>query len=116
MSPAQMAFTRISNSPFRANISSRGKRMKIRFSNGNESLCKSRVMHALVCALVLLLAVPFAAHAQQYAGTVTGTVTDPSGAAVAGASITITSPATGVTLTTTTSEQGVYSFAQLKIG
>jgi hypothetical protein len=90
--------------------------MKIRFSNVNESFGKSRVMHALLCALVLLLAVPFAAHSQQYAGTITGTVTDPSGAAVAGASVTITSPATGVTATTTSSEQGVYSFAQLTAG
>ncbi len=101
---------------FRANISSRGKRMKIRFLNGSESIGKSRVMRALLCALVLLLAVPFAGHAQQYSGTITGTVTDPSGAAVAGAEVKVINSGMGVTLMTTTSEQGVYSFAQLQVG
>jgi hypothetical protein len=90
--------------------------MKIRFSDVKELIYKSRVIGALLCAFVLLLAVPFAAHAQQYSGTVTGTVTDPSGAAVAGAAVTITNTAMGVTHTATTSEQGVYSFVQLQVG
>jgi hypothetical protein len=90
--------------------------MKIRFLNGSESIGKSRVLRALLCALVLLLAVPFAGHAQQYAGTVTGTVTDPSGLAVAGAEVAVINAGMGLTLTTTTSEQGVYSFAQLTAG
>jgi len=90
--------------------------MKIRFLNGSESTGKSRVMRALLCALVLLLAVPFAVNAQQYSGTVTGTVTDPSGLAVAGAEVTVINAGMGVTTTTTTSEQGVYSFAQLTAG
>src|SRR5258708_16221226 len=62
--------------------------MKIRFLDVMESKNKFRVMCALFCGLVLLLAIPFAAHAQQYSGTITGTVTDPSGAAVAGANMT----------------------------
>jgi hypothetical protein len=90
--------------------------MNIEFANINERKNLSRVFQSLVCALVLLLAIPFAAAAQQYTGTVTGTVTDPSGAAVAGATVTISNPSTGVTVTTTTSEQGVYSFAQLTAG
>ena len=73
-------------------------------------------MRALFCALVLLLALPVLSSAQYYSGTVTGTVTDPSGAAVAGASVTIINPATGATFTATTSELGVYSVAQLPVG
>lgn len=73
-------------------------------------------MRALLFALVLLLAVPFAGHAQQYSGSITGTVTDPSGAAVAGAEVKVINSGMGVTLTTATSEQGVYSFVQLQVG
>jgi len=63
--------------------------MKIRFLDVNESICKSRVIQALFCALLLLLAIPFAANAQNYSGSISGTVTDPSGAAVAGAAVTV---------------------------
>ena len=44
-------------------------------------------LRVLFC--ILLLAVPLAMHAQQYSGTITGTVTDPSGATLAGASVTL---------------------------
>ena len=90
--------------------------MKIRFSNAIRPINKLRMMGAFFCGLVLLLAIPYAAQAQQYAGTVTGTVTDPSGAAVAGAEVSVINAGMGVTLTTTTSEQGVFSFAQLTAG
>ncbi len=46
------------------------------------------VFIALVFVLMLVLA-PVAVHAQSYAGSVRGTVTDPSGAAVPGAKITL---------------------------
>jgi len=65
---------------------------------------------------LLMLAVPLAMHAQQYSGTITGTVTDSSGASVPGATVTVTNPATGATYNATTSEQGVYVFAQLPVG
>lgn len=42
-------------------------------------------------------------------GSIQGTVTDPSGAAVAGAKVTITNKATGAAATTTTSSSGTYS-------
>lgn len=90
--------------------------MKIQFSNGNAATNLTRVLQLLACALVLLLAIPFAANAQQYSGTVTGTVTDPSGAAVAGAEVTISSASTGVSSTAMTSDLGVFSFAQLTAG
>jgi hypothetical protein len=74
------------------------------------------VLSALVFVLLLTVAFPCAMFAQQYSGTVTGTVTDPSGAAVAGASVVAVSPATGASYDATTSDLGVFSFAQLPIG
>jgi hypothetical protein len=74
------------------------------------------VVGALFCLMLLMLAAPFAVNAQQYSGTITGTVSDPSGAAVPGATVTATNTANNATYSTTTSEQGVYSFAQLPVG
>ena len=65
---------------------------------------------------ILLLAVPFAAHAQQYSGTISGTVTDPGGAAVAGATVSFTNLGSNSTDSTATSESGFYTFAQLPVG
>jgi hypothetical protein len=90
--------------------------MKIRFLDVNESICKSRVIQALFCALLLLLAIPFAANAQNYSGSISGTVTDPSGAAVAGATVTVVNTGTNATYTATTSELGAYTLAQLTVG
>ena len=47
-------------------------------------------------------------------GTIVGTVTDPSGASIAGASITLTDPATGVTREEKTNAQGYYVLPSLK--
>lgn len=66
-------------------------------------------------AVLLLLCVP-AAFAQQYSGTITGTVTDPSGAAIAGATVTATNTGTNAVYSATTSDQGVYTIAQLPVG
>src|SRR5579862_7500639 len=48
--------------------------------------------------------------------TLNGTVTDPTGAAVPNAKVTVTSPQTGLTRTTTTNDTGLYSFPQLPVG
>jgi len=71
-----------------------------------------------ICALacVCALAMPLTMHAQQYSGTITGTVTDPQGAAVAGAAVTATNTGTNATYTATTSDSGVYALAQLPLG
>lgn len=45
-----------------------------------------------------------------------GTITDPSGAAVGGARITVKSPATGLTRTTSSTNAGLYSFSRLPVG
>ncbi len=54
-----------------------------------------------------------AAHAQQVYGTIDGTVTDSSGAALAGAVITTTETTKGVVFTSKTNSSGFYSQGQL---
>jgi len=67
----------------------------------------------IVFALAVLLA------AAVYAGvtaSISGTVTDASGAAIAGASVTATNVDTGVAVTQSTNAQGYYSFQSLPLG
>lgn len=52
----------------------------------------------------------------QQQGTITGTVTDPTGAAIAGAQVTISNSATGVSHTTTTNSTGSYQVGELEVG
>ena len=54
--------------------------------------------------------------AQTVTGSVTGTVLDPSGAAVPGASVAAINAATGVRTPTTSNADGVYSIRFLPIG
>ena len=65
--------------------------------------------------LVLFLGVAFA-WAQGVDATLTGSVTDPSGASVAGCRIAVRNQDTGVTRSTTSNEAGVYLFAALPPG
>jgi hypothetical protein len=67
----------------------------------------------IVC---LLLLSPLVAYGQNYAGSVTGTVTDPSGAAVPGAAVTLRDVATNATSSTTTTESGAFSFPVVNVG
>src|SRR6266404_2397388 len=53
------------------------------------------------------------ASAQAVYGSIFGTVTDPSGAAVAGAKVTVTSATKGTTFDTTTNSDGNYSVTHL---
>jgi hypothetical protein len=56
------------------------------------------------------------ASAQTSRGTVTGTVKDPNGGVVPGASVSLTNVDTSVTRDTTTNEQGIYRFDALDLG
>ena len=70
---------------------------------------------ALFAALLLLL--PFTASAQSIVtGGLGGTVTDSSGAVIAGASVTLKNADTGAILTTTTTTSGTFQFTLLKPG
>src|SRR5277367_1526284 len=54
--------------------------------------------------------------AQQTLGTLNGTVTDPSGASVPGATVTVTNPSINLTRTATTQDSGFYQMFNLPIG
>jgi hypothetical protein len=75
----------------------------------------SLVVFALVVASIALN--PVNMHAQMAgSGSVSGTVTDPSGAAVAGATVTLTDTSTNAVRTTTTNESGRYFAANVLPG
>lgn len=74
-----------------------------------------RVVIALLAAFLLVL--PNFAQAQSLTtGDVAGTITDPSGAAVQGATVTLKNTATGVTTTATSNGTGAYRFPFLNPG
>jgi len=57
-----------------------------------------------------------ALSAQTFRGTILGTVTDPSGAVVSGAKVTVRNTGTGLERTAQTSADGSYSIPELPIG
>ena len=75
------------------------------FQRGGSGLALSLF---LLCALV--------AEAQLTTGTLTGSVSDPSGAAVPGATVTVKNVDTGVSRTTTTGPTGRYEAPNLPVG
>ncbi len=74
-----------------------------------------RLRSCFILALTFLL-LSSLALAQRDLGTLTGTVTDPSGAAVPNAKVTITEDATGLSYDVTTSANGEYTRPLLKPG
>jgi len=84
--------------------------------------CKKNAMSGMLSAVAgmliafLLLFSPLAADAQNYAGSVRGTITDPSGAAVVGATVTLRDVGTNATLQAATTELGAYSFPVVNVG
>ena len=69
-----------------------------------------------VFAFVVILAIGFAGRAQTVTGSIRGTITDQSGALVAGATVTAKEVSTGVVTTTMTDRSGAYNFQSLRIG
>jgi hypothetical protein len=69
----------------------------------------------LVATLALVLNVS-AAWGQEVTATITGTVSDPSGAAIAGATVTAKEVSRGTVSTATTNEVGIYRILQLPVG
>ena len=72
------------------------------------------VLYLLIVFTVLLLLVPV--YGQKITGTISGSVTDPTGAVVADATVTITNSETGLLRTTTTNTSGEYSAPDLPPG
>src|SRR5262249_41148729 len=69
----------------------------------------------LVPLMLVVLGITFSS-AQTTRGTVTGTVTDSSGAVVAKATVVLTEKATNVTRTTETNNAGIYRFDAVNLG
>ena len=67
-------------------------------------------------AVFAVLALTLSALAQVQNGQFTGTVTDPTGAAIANAKVTVTNPETQLSLTTTTNSSGNYTVKEVPIG
>ncbi|MBV9267904.1 MAG: carboxypeptidase regulatory-like domain-containing protein, partial [Acidobacteriaceae bacterium] len=74
-----------------------------------------RLRISLVASILLLLCCSVV-MAQRDLGTITGTVTDPQGSAVANAKVTITNDATGVTSDTVTTDTGSFTRPALNPG
>jgi len=70
----------------------------------------------LILVLAMLLGLGLAVQGQTSRGTVSGTVTDSSGAVVAGATVTLSSRETTLTRTATTNDSGFYRFDAVDLG
>jgi len=81
---------------------------RIRFSEG-------RILWFGFILVALFFTAP-ALRAQVDTGSILGTITDESGAVISGAKVTLTNEGTGVSLSTTTSADGIYKFTPVKIG
>src|ERR1700689_911167 len=74
------------------------------------------VGHLTLTVLFLLLVQSQRVFGQVDEGAITGTVSDPSGAVIPNAQVTLTNTDQGLTLTTTTNGSGVYTFSPVRIG
>lgn len=71
---------------------------------------------AILAFLLIAVFLPASLFSQIDTGGITGTVNDPSGAVVAGATITLTNTATGVSQTTRSTSTGTYNFSGVRPG
>jgi len=72
-------------------------------------------MKQLIVLLVLVLVFVLPANAQTFRGSINGTVTDPSGAAVVGATVKAVETSTNGEHTTTTSSEGQFAFQDIAL-
>ena len=73
-------------------------------------------MRRVIAILVFLSLFAVAGFSQTFRGAINGTVTDQSGAVVASASVKATNVGTEVTLSTTTTSDGVFAFQDMPLG
>src|SRR5260370_41639410 len=67
-------------------------------------------------AVFAVLAVTLSAFAQVQNGQFEGAVTDPTGAAIANAKVTVTNAATNLSVSTTTNSSGNYTVKEMPVG
>jgi Carboxypeptidase regulatory-like domain len=80
-----------------------------------QAVCSRSVFSAWLLGVLLLSAASFAS-AQSTGGRIRGTVTDPSGGAVAGAKVTLINEATNTSRESSTSNTGEYLFLEVPVG
>src|SRR4029077_11565411 len=80
---------------------------------GCARIYKSALVVALAATVLLFGS---AVNAQTFRGAILGTITDSSGAAIAGAAVAVKNVNTGLSRTVSTSEDGTYSVPELPIG
>src|SRR6266849_1316449 len=86
-------------------------------SHLGERLMKSlRVFFGVIVGLALAFSGVHAVVAQEVTATITGTATDPSGAAIVGAKVTAKSVERGITFSAVTNDSGIYRISQLPVG
>src|SRR5579859_4072126 len=81
-------------------------------TRGSTMKSSSKCMSFLVCLLFSCLS----ARAQEITGSIRGTILDPSGATISGASVTATQIETGLQRQTTTDSDGTYAILALPVG
>ena len=84
--------------------------------NHRRSYVKQKIFTLLFGALCLSLALAVCVWAQTSTSRISGTVTDSTGAVVAGAKVTAKNEATGVTYTQDDNQAGLYAFPSLPVG
>jgi hypothetical protein len=72
--------------------------------------------HLTLWVLLLLLLQSQRIYGQVDEGSINGTIQDPTGAVIPGAQVTLLNTDQGITLTTTTSGSGAYTFSPVRIG
>jgi len=93
------------NTSRRANVQIKSSAIWNQQSMAPHSSFLRKLMLALCCVFTLCAS----AAAQVSGGSITGTVTDPSGAVVRGATVRIVNRGTGITQTYTTSSAGLFT-------
>ncbi len=78
--------------------------------------CSGRFRTTLACFALLFAVAPGQVLFGQATGNISGTVTDATGAAVPGAKVTVTLPATGFARSSTTNENGAFVIPLLGVG
>src|SRR5580698_3357630 len=73
-------------------------------------------MQRVLGSVIVLILLGASGYAQTFRGAINGTVTDPSGAVVASATVKATNNGTGVALTSVTTSDGQFSFQDLPLG
>jgi carboxypeptidase family protein len=91
-------------------------RRKIPTHIKNGESVMQRLMYIVAAGFAALLFSTLIAQAQTTSGNISGRVVDPSGAAIAGAQVTLTNPQTSQTLTTSSDRSGNFVFASVQPG